>query len=97
MPSSTGRKVLIFSSVSTISMTNGKSSDSRRIFVVCNPARVAKAHGAPQYRRAGQMRFPRLQHNSLIERPALALVVFADENAKQNSVTGKGHRSYFPG
>jgi hypothetical protein len=33
--SSTGRKALIFSSLSTISMTSGRSADRRRILLVC--------------------------------------------------------------
>src|SRR3546814_18183438 len=35
-PSKSGMNALIFSSLSTISMTRGRSSDSRRIFVVCS-------------------------------------------------------------
>src|SRR5690242_13118229 len=34
MPSSSGRKASIFSSLSTISITSGRSSERRRIFVV---------------------------------------------------------------
>lgn len=35
-PSKVGKKALIFSSLSTISMIRGRSSDSRKIFAVCS-------------------------------------------------------------
>src|SRR5689334_25270523 len=44
---------------------------------------MAEAHRAAQHRGAGQMQLARLEHDGLVERPAVGLVVLADEDAEQ--------------
>ena len=66
--------VSIFSSLSTISMTSGRSCDRRRILVVCSTARMAEAHRPAQHGGAGKAHLAGLQHDGLVERlwPALS-------------------------
>src|SRR6185437_4833515 len=59
------------------------------------PARMAEAHRPAQNRGAGQVLLARLQHDRLVERQMLMMVILADEDAQQHGVAGNLH-SYPP-
>jgi hypothetical protein len=54
-------------------------------------AGMTVAHGPAQHRGAGKMHLSRLEHERLVKRAMLELVVFADEDAQQHGVLGNLH------
>jgi hypothetical protein len=66
------------SSLSTISITSGKSSDKRRIFAV-QAARMAEAHRAAQHGGTGELELTRLQDDGFVQRLMAAPVILTYE------------------
>ena len=52
---------------------------------------MAEADMSSQHRRAAEMHLPGFQHDSLIQRQMVELVVFAEEDAKQDGVMRNLH------
>ena len=55
-------------------------------------ARVSEAERSAQHGGPGEMHLARFQHDRLVERLVVGLVVLADKDAQQHGVTGKLHR-----
>jgi len=87
--SSTGKNALTFSSVSTISITIGKSMDKRRIFAVCRWLDFSKTHRPAQHRCASQLQFARFQNNRLVQRSMLVTITFADKIRNRTASSGR--------
>ena len=81
-----GKNEFTFSSVSTISMTIGRSIESRRIFAVWMRLAAPKTHRSAQHGRAGQMQFARLEHDRLIKRLMMPAIAFAEKDSQENRV-----------
>ena len=92
MLSMASTKPLIFSSVSMISMTMGRSCDRRTNLGGVEHARVSEAERSAQHCGPGEMHLARFQHDGLVERLVIGLVILADKDAQQHGVTGKLHR-----
>src|SRR5262249_40813121 len=60
----------------------GEAQDLGRM----DAARMAESDVAAQHRGAAQVHFPRLEHDRFVQRPALVLVVLAEEDAEQDGV-----------
>jgi hypothetical protein len=61
------RKALTFSGTSTISITVGRSIESRRIFSACQVTGLPEAQETADDSGAGQMHVPRLQNDRLVK------------------------------
>jgi hypothetical protein len=55
------------------------------------PARLAEPHRTAQHGGAGEVQLARLHHDRFIERPAVAMVALADEDAERNGLIGNLH------
>ena len=54
-------------------------------------ARMAEAHRPAQDGGAGEMHLAGLEHNGLVERLMVSLVILADKDAQENGVAGERH------
>ena len=68
----------------------GEAQDFRGV----QAAGVPESHGAAQHGRAAEMHFASLQDQGFVERPALPVVVFAQEDSKQNRVFWYVHATF---
>src|SRR3954453_10221748 len=48
-----------------------------------HPAGMPETHAATQHGRPGEMHLARLHHDALVERPAIAAVILADEGSEE--------------
>src|SRR6478609_7259864 len=52
---------------------------------------MAEAHRSAQDSGAGKMHLARFEHDRLVERLVVSLVILADEDAQENGVAGERH------
>jgi len=79
---------------STISITIGKSIESRKILAVCKWLFAPKPIGPRKERRAGQSQPPRLQHDRFVKRLMVPAVALADEDSQQIALFGDSNERF---
>ena len=90
-------KAAIFSAVSTISISTGRSIESRNIFAVCKWLLAPKPIAPRSTVGAGEAGFARLEDNRLIQGQMMAAVALADVNSQDLSGGWEGHGPRVPG
>ena len=96
MASRTGKNALMLSSVSTISITNGKFSDTSRIFVLCRRVEWPKPKRAAEDGCPGQLNLAGFEDDRLVKRAMLRLRDLADEDLQQHCIAREIHGIRLP-